>query len=50
MVGTDKKKIVTQTLRLIDDYNYYQQFATIINHYGDGKASERIVDYFVQQC
>jgi len=50
IVGTDKKKIVTQTLRLIDDYNYYQQFATIINPYGDGKASERIVDYFVQQC
>jgi UDP-N-acetylglucosamine 2-epimerase (non-hydrolysing) len=44
IVGTDKKKIVTQTLRLIDDYNYYQQFATIINPYGDGKASEKIID------
>jgi len=49
IVGTDKKKIITQTLRLVDDRIYYQQFATINNPYGDGKACERIVEYLLSQ-
>jgi UDP-N-acetylglucosamine 2-epimerase (non-hydrolysing) len=50
IVGTDKEKIKALTLRLLDDTNFYQEFSRKINPYGDGKASERIADYFVSLC
>lgn len=50
LVGTDKEKIKSFTLQLLDDTDFYQEFSKKINPYGDGKASERIVDYLVQQC
>jgi UDP-N-acetylglucosamine 2-epimerase (non-hydrolysing) len=45
-VGTDKEKIKALTLRLLDDTNFYLGFSRKINPYGDGRASERIIDFF----
>lgn len=46
LVGTDSHKIVSQTLSLLDDKERYLAMSRIANPYGDGKASERIVNYF----
>lgn len=46
IVGTDKQKIIDTTLRLLDDETFYEQMAPVSNPYGDGKASERIIQYF----
>ncbi len=44
VVGTAKRKIVKETLFLLEDYDAYQSMAQAHNPYGDGKASQRIVD------
>jgi UDP-N-acetylglucosamine 2-epimerase (non-hydrolysing) len=46
IVGSDKEKIKENTLRLLDDPAFYHQMAAVSNPYGDGKASERIIQYF----
>lgn len=43
MVGTDPEKIVTETERLLRDPILYGRMARAKNPYGDGQASERIV-------
>lgn len=43
LVGTDRRKIVEETARLLDDAAHYQSMATAHNPFGDGHASERIV-------
>lgn len=43
LVGTDEEKVFKETLRLIEDKDYYQKMANAVNPYGDGKASGRIV-------
>jgi UDP-N-acetylglucosamine 2-epimerase (non-hydrolysing) len=43
LVGTDPKRIVLETRRLLDDPAAYDQMAKAVNPYGDGKASNRIV-------
>jgi UDP-N-acetylglucosamine 2-epimerase (non-hydrolysing) len=45
LVGTDREKIVTETLRLLDDPGAYRSMSTANNPYGDGKAAGRIVDF-----
>ena len=45
LVGTDFDKIVTETSKLIDDMDYYSVMSQAVNPYGDGKASERIVQF-----
>ena len=51
LVGTDKKKIVNETMKLLDDADAYKTMARAINPYGDGKSASRIVkiikDYIV---
>jgi len=42
-VGTDYSKIKEQTLKLLNDDNYYHQMSNAVNPYGDGKASKRIL-------
>lgn len=42
LVGTDKKKIISQFSRLLTDRAYYKRIANAVNPYGDGKASGRI--------
>lgn len=44
LVGTDYKKIRENLSELLDDEKEYQKMAKAKNPYGDGKASERIVD------
>lgn len=45
LVGTDKKKIVEELSILLDDEDYYDTMSRAINPYGDGKASDRIVEF-----
>ncbi|RRQ49053.1 UDP-N-acetylglucosamine 2-epimerase (non-hydrolyzing) [Maribacter algicola] len=45
LVGTDKDKIVYEALDLLTNENRYQKMSKLHNPYGDGKASERIVDF-----
>lgn len=48
LVGTDKDKIVRETEKLLLDSSYYNRLSTLHNPYGDGKASEAIVDFMTQ--
>lgn len=44
LVGTDKDRIVAETARLLEDIDEYERMAKAVNPYGDGKASQRIVE------
>lgn len=44
LVGTDYDKIVTETQRLLEDADYYNNMSRAINPYGDGQASKRIIE------
>ncbi len=43
LVGTDRKQIVSEANRLLDDPAAYAKMARVTNPYGDGHAGERIV-------
>jgi UDP-N-acetylglucosamine 2-epimerase (non-hydrolysing) len=43
IIGTDADAITKETSRLLDDADEYKRMANAINPYGDGHASERIV-------
>ena len=45
LVGTDKQKIVKETNILLENTDKYSLMSELHNPYGDGKASERIVDF-----
>lgn len=45
LVGTDRKKIVDEASRFLDDAEYYAANQRLANPYGDGKASEKILDF-----
>ena len=45
LVGTNKEKIIKETQRLLDDKKAYDAMSKAHNPYGDGKASERIVQF-----
>lgn len=49
LVGTDEGKIIKSVNRLILDKEYYSKMITKINPYGDGRAAERIVWYFLNK-
>ena len=44
LVGTSRERIVGETSRLLDDSATYADFCRRSNPYGDGHASQRIVD------
>lgn len=44
LVGTDRKVIVREATRLLDDETAYASMAKAANPYGDGHAAERIID------
>jgi UDP-N-acetylglucosamine 2-epimerase (non-hydrolysing) len=46
IVGTSKEKIINNIESLLDDKKRYHQMSVINNPYGDGKACERILNYF----
>lgn len=48
LVGTDTQLIVQQAKLLIDDPSYYQKMSQVENPFGDGYASERILDQMYQ--
>lgn len=43
VVGTDKEKILSESIRLLEDQAHYEKMAKAVNPYGDGKTSEQIV-------
>jgi len=43
LVGTNREKITTESLRLFDDANHFESMAKAHTPYGDGAASKRIV-------
>ncbi len=44
LVGTNMKDIIESANKLIKDKSHYEVMSRAVNPYGDGKASERIVD------
>ncbi len=45
LVGTNTEKIVGEAQKLLKDKEYYNSMSLLHNPYGDGKASERIVEF-----
>lgn len=49
LVGANKNKIVSETAKLLSDHDYYAQFSTASNPYGDGTACEQIRNIIVEK-
>lgn len=49
LIGTNKNKIINEVNLLLTDPEQYKRMATASNPYGDGKAAERIVEFFLRQ-
>jgi UDP-N-acetylglucosamine 2-epimerase (non-hydrolysing) len=47
LVGTDRQKIISETVRLLNDSSEYQRMSHAHNPYGDGKAASRIVNFLL---
>jgi UDP-N-acetylglucosamine 2-epimerase (non-hydrolysing) len=45
LVGTDRQKIVSETLDLISNRDRYTGMSMLHNPYGDGKAAGRIAQF-----
>lgn len=43
VVGVEREAIVRETVRLLEDGHAYEAMASAVNPYGDGRASEKIV-------
>lgn len=50
LVGTDKNKILNNINNLLDNVNIYEKFSKLHNPYGDGLASDRILDILLRYC
>lgn len=48
LVGTNKEKIVSEVSKLFDEKVAYDAMSFSHNPYGDGQASQRIAQYFVE--
>ena len=48
LVGTDKKKIIEKVNELINNKIFYNKMSKAHNAYGDGKASDKILRYFLK--
>jgi UDP-N-acetylglucosamine 2-epimerase (non-hydrolysing) len=49
IIGTDTRKIVEETTILLENKNEYGRMAKALNPYGDGKASDRIVQIILEK-
>ena len=49
LVGTDSDVIYKETMRLLTDKEEYERMSRACNPYGDGHASERIVDAIIEK-
>jgi UDP-N-acetylglucosamine 2-epimerase (non-hydrolysing) len=47
LVGTDKEKMVTQCINLLNNLDRYNEMSALHNPYGDGKACKRIVEHMI---
>ena len=45
LVGSDKEKIIFECNRLLQDKEKYHQMSALHNPYGEGKASEKILEF-----
>ena len=50
LVGTDPQRITTEAMRLLDDRTHYTRMSLAHNPFGDGHASERIVDILAYEA
>jgi len=50
LVGTDKDRIVSETLKLLNNRTEYDKISRAVNPYGDGAASERIASILLRTC
>jgi UDP-N-acetylglucosamine 2-epimerase (non-hydrolysing) len=48
LVGTSKETIIRETNVLLNDATAYQSMANAVNPYGDGTASEKIVEILAE--
>lgn len=48
LVGTNEEAIVSETEKLLDDPKQYQRMAQAHNPFGDGRASERIIQHILK--
>ncbi|PIE47839.1 MAG: UDP-N-acetylglucosamine 2-epimerase (non-hydrolyzing) [Gammaproteobacteria bacterium] len=48
LVGTDTQKIIDEVSRLLDDSTVYNNMSFAHNPYGDGKSSQRIVNFLMK--
>lgn len=46
LVGTDAHKVIFEVSSLLEDQLYYDKMSEAVNPYGDGRAAERIVNFF----
>jgi UDP-N-acetylglucosamine 2-epimerase (non-hydrolysing) len=44
LIGTDRERIVSESMRLFDDEAHYRSMSRSHNPYGDGKANDRIIE------
>lgn len=49
LVGTDEETIYKEAKRLLTDNEEYERMSKASNPYGDGHASERIVDAIIER-
>jgi UDP-N-acetylglucosamine 2-epimerase (non-hydrolysing) len=49
LVGTNEELIYSETIKLIDNSDYYRSMSDAHNPYGDGKASWRIANFLSEQ-
>ena len=49
LVGTNEETIYSETKKLLTDKNEYEKMSKASNPYGDGYASERIVDAIIEK-
>ena len=49
LVGTDDNKVYEETIKLLTDEVEYKKMSNASNPYGDGHASERIVDAIIEK-
>jgi UDP-N-acetylglucosamine 2-epimerase (non-hydrolysing) len=49
LVGANRKKIVFEASKLISDEKIYKNMSKILNPYGDGKASQRILKILLEE-
>lgn len=48
LVGTDQAKIIAESEKLLSDQAHYAAMANVKNPFGDGQASQRILDVIAQ--